>query len=198
MPGGSSTRRAGTRRTRHVFGRPIGQNQGIQFPISQAYAATEAAALMCRRAAELFESGEPCGGRGQHGEAARIGGVVAGGGHVHADPRRFRIRPRSTDVERKFPRNQALSHRPDLEQHGAELRRRARARAAALLLNLRGGACRSRLDSRFRTIRRRPEPACSVSDSTPVTRLRSRAGSRCVARGPALPGFLADIRSLQV
>ena len=46
---------------RHVFGRPIGQNQGIQFPIAQAYAATEAAATMCRRAAELFESGEPCG-----------------------------------------------------------------------------------------------------------------------------------------
>jgi alkylation response protein AidB-like acyl-CoA dehydrogenase len=46
---------------RHVFGRPIGRNQGIQFPIAEAYAATEAAALMCRRAAELFESGEPCG-----------------------------------------------------------------------------------------------------------------------------------------
>ena len=46
---------------RHVFGRPIGQNQGIQFPIAEAYAATEAAALMCRHASELFESGEPCG-----------------------------------------------------------------------------------------------------------------------------------------
>ena len=46
---------------RQVFGRPIGRNQGIQFPIAEAYAATEAAALMCRHAAELFESGEPCG-----------------------------------------------------------------------------------------------------------------------------------------
>ena len=46
---------------RSVFGRPIGQNQGIQFPIAEAYAATEAAALMCGRAAELFDSGEPCG-----------------------------------------------------------------------------------------------------------------------------------------
>ena len=46
---------------RHVFGRPIGRNQGIQFPIAEAHVATEAAALMCRRAAELFESGEPCG-----------------------------------------------------------------------------------------------------------------------------------------
>ena len=46
---------------RSVFGRPIGQNQGIQFPIAKAYANTEAAALMARRAAELFEAGEPCG-----------------------------------------------------------------------------------------------------------------------------------------
>ena len=46
---------------REVFGRPIGKNQGVQFPIAKAYANTEAAALMSRRAAELFESGEPCG-----------------------------------------------------------------------------------------------------------------------------------------
>ncbi len=46
---------------REVFGRPIGQNQGIQFPIARAYAASEAAALMVDRAARLFEAGEPCG-----------------------------------------------------------------------------------------------------------------------------------------
>jgi hypothetical protein len=46
---------------REVFGRPIGKNQGVQFPIAKAYADTEAAALMSQRAAELFESGEPCG-----------------------------------------------------------------------------------------------------------------------------------------
>ena len=48
-------------RERSVFGRPIGQNQGIQFPIAEAYAQTEAAALMVNRAAELFEAGENCG-----------------------------------------------------------------------------------------------------------------------------------------
>ena len=48
-------------RERDVFGRPIGRNQGVQFPIAEAYAATEAAALMCGRAAERFEAGEPCG-----------------------------------------------------------------------------------------------------------------------------------------
>ena len=46
---------------RVVFGRPIGQNQGIQFPIAKAYAATEAAALMVDRAAKRFDAGEPCG-----------------------------------------------------------------------------------------------------------------------------------------
>lgn len=46
---------------RNVFGRPIGKNQGIQFPIAKAYADTEAAALMSERAAQLFEAGEPCG-----------------------------------------------------------------------------------------------------------------------------------------
>ncbi len=46
---------------RRVFERPIGQNQGIQFPIAEAYAATEAAALMMQKAAAKFESGEPCG-----------------------------------------------------------------------------------------------------------------------------------------
>ncbi len=48
-------------RERQVFGRPIGQNQGIQFPIARAYAATEAAALMVQRAASLFDAGAACG-----------------------------------------------------------------------------------------------------------------------------------------
>jgi acyl-CoA dehydrogenase len=46
---------------REVFGRPIGQNQGIQFPIARAHVDVEAADLMRFRAAELFDRGEPCG-----------------------------------------------------------------------------------------------------------------------------------------
>ena len=46
---------------RQVFGRAIGQNQGIQFPIARAYAQTEAAALMVQKAAVLFDAGEKCG-----------------------------------------------------------------------------------------------------------------------------------------
>jgi acyl-CoA dehydrogenase len=46
---------------RHVFDRPIGQNQSIQFPIAQAYIQMEAADLMVRRAAAMFQAGVPCG-----------------------------------------------------------------------------------------------------------------------------------------
>ncbi len=42
---------------RHVFGRPIGQNQGIQFPIAKAYANMRAAELMVREAIRLYEAG---------------------------------------------------------------------------------------------------------------------------------------------
>jgi acyl-CoA dehydrogenase len=46
---------------REVFGRPIGQNQGIQFPIARAHVEVTAAALMVERAAALFDAGQPCG-----------------------------------------------------------------------------------------------------------------------------------------
>jgi acyl-CoA dehydrogenase len=46
---------------RVVFDRPIGQNQGVQFPIARAYAETEAADLMVRKAAALFDARRPCG-----------------------------------------------------------------------------------------------------------------------------------------
>jgi acyl-CoA dehydrogenase len=46
---------------RIVFGRPIGQNQGVQFPIARAYAQMRAAELMVHEAAALYESGRDCG-----------------------------------------------------------------------------------------------------------------------------------------
>lgn len=48
-------------REREVFGRPIGQNQGVQFPIARAHIQTSAADLMVRHAADLFDEGQPCG-----------------------------------------------------------------------------------------------------------------------------------------
>ena len=46
---------------RVVFNRPIGQNQGVQFPMADAYMETEAANLMRFKACELFDAGKPCG-----------------------------------------------------------------------------------------------------------------------------------------
>lgn len=48
-------------KARMVFGRPIGQNQGVQFPIAKAYAQMRAAELMVSEAATRFEAGDDCG-----------------------------------------------------------------------------------------------------------------------------------------
>jgi alkylation response protein AidB-like acyl-CoA dehydrogenase len=54
-------RAAGYAKDRKVFGRPIGENQGVQFPIARAHVQIEAAAEMVRKAAALFDAGKPCG-----------------------------------------------------------------------------------------------------------------------------------------
>src|SRR4249919_2843539 len=51
----------GYAKERTVFGRPIGQNQGVQFPIARCYAQMRAAELMVREAASLYEAGRDCG-----------------------------------------------------------------------------------------------------------------------------------------
>jgi acyl-CoA dehydrogenase len=57
--------------SRVIFGRTIGRNQGVQFPIARAYAELEAADLMCRRAAALYSAGHGAG------EAANIAKLLA-------------------------------------------------------------------------------------------------------------------------
>src|SRR3989440_8359968 len=88
-------------RERHVFGRPIGQNQGVQFPIAQAHIHVEAADLMRLRAAELFDRGEPCGPEANMAkllaadaswEAANVAMQTYGGYGLAVD----------YDIERKF------------------------------------------------------------------------------------------------
>ena len=86
---------------REVFGRPIGANQGVQYPISQAYANVEAAALMRDKAAWLFDAGQSCGAEAnmakllasQAAWAAANACMDAHGGYGFA---------REYDVERKF------------------------------------------------------------------------------------------------
>ena len=86
---------------RVVFGRAIGQNQGVQFPIARAHVNVEAADLMRIQAAELFDRGEPCGAEANMAkllaadaswEAANVA-VQTHGGFGFAE---------DYDIERKF------------------------------------------------------------------------------------------------
>jgi acyl-CoA dehydrogenase len=63
---------------RIVFDRPIGQNQGVQFPIARSYAEMQGADMMLRKAAALFEAGLPCG------EDANIAKLLASEAAWHA------------------------------------------------------------------------------------------------------------------
>jgi acyl-CoA dehydrogenase len=62
-------------RERVVFDRPIGQNQGIQHPLAERWAYLESAWLMAMRAAQLYDSGQPCGAEAN---AAKFLGARAG------------------------------------------------------------------------------------------------------------------------
>ena len=86
---------------RRVFGRAIGENQGIQFPLARAHVRAEAAALMVRHAAALFDAGEKCGAEANMAkllaaDASKEAGDVCietHGGYGFAE---------EYDVERKF------------------------------------------------------------------------------------------------
>jgi len=86
---------------RRVFGRPIGQNQGVQFPIARAHAEVEAADLVLRRAAAKFAAGQPCG------DDANMGKLLASEAAWHAAEACLQSHggfgfAREYDVERKW------------------------------------------------------------------------------------------------
>ena len=88
-------------KTRIVFDRPIGQNQGVQFPLARAYAEAEAADLMIRKAAALFDAGEPCGAE------ANMAKLLAADASWHAGEACLQTHggfglAREYDVERKW------------------------------------------------------------------------------------------------
>jgi len=96
---------------REVFGRKIGANQGVQFPLAQAHAQVEAASLLRYMAATLFDRGEPCGAEAnmakllasQASWAAANACMTAYGGYGFA---------REYDVERKFREAKLLEIAP--------------------------------------------------------------------------------------
>ncbi len=86
---------------RRVFDRPIGQNQGVQFPIARAHAEVEAADLLLRRAAAKFAAGQPCG------DDANMGKLLASDAAWHAAEACLQSHggfgfAREYDVERKW------------------------------------------------------------------------------------------------
>jgi acyl-CoA dehydrogenase len=96
---------------REVFGRPIGANQGVQFPLAQAHAEVEAASLVRFQAASLFDRGEKCGTEAnmakllasQASWKAANACMTAHGGYGFA---------REYDVERKFREAKLLELAP--------------------------------------------------------------------------------------
>jgi acyl-CoA dehydrogenase len=92
---------------RVVFGRPIGANQGVQFPLAQAYARLESATLMRDKAAWLFDNGRKCGAEANMAKLlasqaawdAANAAIDAYGGYGFA---------REFDVERKFRETRLL------------------------------------------------------------------------------------------
>ncbi|MNY05421.1 Acyl-CoA dehydrogenase [compost metagenome] len=96
---------------RRVFDRPIGQNQGIQFPIARAYAETQAADLLLRKAAALFQAGQPCG------DEANMGKMLASEASWHAAEACLQTHggfgfAREYDVERKWRETRLLQIAP--------------------------------------------------------------------------------------
>jgi acyl-CoA dehydrogenase len=96
---------------RIVFDRPIGQNQGIQFPIARAHAETEAADLLLRKAAALFEAGLPCG------DDANMAKMLAADASWHAGEACMQTHggfgyAREYDVERKWRETRLLQIAP--------------------------------------------------------------------------------------
>ena len=77
---------------RIVFDRPIAKNQGVQFPIAQAYMEIRAADLMRYEACRLFDANLPCGGGGQHGKAPCRRILLEGGQRLPTDLWRLRFR----------------------------------------------------------------------------------------------------------
>ena len=98
-------------RDRVIFGRPIGQNQGVQFPIARAHAEIEAADILLRKAAALFQAGLPCG------DEANMGKMLASEASWHAGEACMQTHggfgyAREYDVERKWRETRLMQIAP--------------------------------------------------------------------------------------
>jgi acyl-CoA dehydrogenase len=118
-------------RERQVFGRVIGENQGVQFPIARANVQVSAASLMVDKAAGLFEAGAPCGTEANMAKmlaseaswAAADMCLQTHGGFGFAE---------EFDIERKF--RETRLYRPDLHEPDPQPRGDSRPRSAEIVL----------------------------------------------------------------
>jgi acyl-CoA dehydrogenase len=114
------SRAANYARTREVFGRPIGQNQGIQHPLARAWAQLEAAGLLTMKAAALYDAGRECGAESnaakylaaEAGFAAAEAAVLTHGGMGYAQEYQVERYFRESMIPRIAPvsRELILSH----------------------------------------------------------------------------------------
>jgi acyl-CoA dehydrogenase len=104
------SRAANYARTREVFGRPIGQNQGIQHPLARCWAQLEAAGLLTMKAAALYDAGRECGA--EAGFAAAEAAVLTHGGMGYAQEYQVERYFRESMIPRIAPvsRELILSH----------------------------------------------------------------------------------------
>ena len=191
---------------RVVFGRPIGQNQGVQFPIARAHAAIEAADLMRYKAAWLFEQGQPCGAEANTGEAARLRGVVGGGERLPRHARRLRLR-RGVRHRAQVPRDAPVHGRAGLEQpdpglprastcSGCRARTDARTRASTPAPTAKRTSRTPRPPGR-RSKRSSPTSSATVSETFPVTGVYFREVQQESSRVPhnaPYPLFIVGLR----
>ena len=118
---------------REVFWRPIGKNQGIQFPLAESFAKLETAELMVQKAASLYDQGQPCG------KEANISKYMAAEAACEAADRAIQAHGgygyiKEYDVERYWREARLFSYCAYLTGDGAELRGRTRTWAAEVVL----------------------------------------------------------------
>ena len=161
---------------RSVFGRPIGQNQGVQFPIARAYAQMRTAALMVREAASLYDAGRDCGAEANMAKLAAADAswaaaemcVQTHGGFGFAE---------EFDIERKFRETRLYQVAPIstnlilsyLAEHVLGCRR--------VVSEVGDDRCRSKACSSSRSNRRSPR-RCAPAGSPMPARASSRSSAR--------------------
>jgi alkylation response protein AidB-like acyl-CoA dehydrogenase len=149
--------------------RPIGANQGIQFPIAKAYAEAQAAELMVSEGSRAVRRRPEGGGGGQHGQAAGGRCLVEGGGGLHAGPWRLRLRPRIRH-RAQVARGPALPDGADLQEHDPT------AISASMCW-----ACRAAIEGDPVRIHPQDAAARGISDGDVVELFNQH--SRCLAAG---------------